>query len=92
MIHLAGPVGAQGRGNDEGLAKQSSVALMEGAPGVMVCLNADGLIARVHAWADRPDGWRRGELTGQPVTAREWMAAMAGCAQVGGIRVQDLGG
>lgn len=45
MVHLAGPVGAQGRENDEGLAKQSYVALMEGARGVMACVNADGLIA-----------------------------------------------
>jgi hypothetical protein len=38
------------------LAKQSSVALMEGAPGAMACVDADGLIAWVYAWADWPSG------------------------------------
>jgi hypothetical protein len=69
-----------------------------GAPGALACVNADGLIA-CKAMPRRigGPGGRRGELTGQPVTAREWMAAPTAMAGVcssreGDIRVQDLGG
>jgi CheY-like chemotaxis protein len=47
MIHLAASARAQVRENLlRELARASSIGLMEGAPGVMACVNADGLIAR----------------------------------------------
>jgi len=42
MIDLAGPAGTQGREDDGGFAKHSTVALLEGAPGAIACVSADG--------------------------------------------------
>jgi hypothetical protein len=44
-VHLAGPGGRRAARIMRELAKQGFVALMEGAPGAMACVNADGLFA-----------------------------------------------
>jgi PAS domain S-box-containing protein len=43
------------------------VGLLEAAPDAMVCVDADGLIVLVNAQTERLFGYRREELTGQPV-------------------------
>ncbi len=48
-------------------AEARFVGLLEAAPDAMVCVDADGRIALVNAQAERLFGYRRAELTGQPV-------------------------
>jgi PAS domain S-box-containing protein len=43
------------------------VALLEAAPGAMVCIAADGRVVLVNAQAERLFGYERAELIGQPV-------------------------
>jgi PAS domain S-box-containing protein len=43
------------------------VALLEAAPGAMVCIAADGRVVLVNAEAERLFGYERAELIGQPV-------------------------
>jgi PAS domain S-box-containing protein len=43
------------------------VGLLEAAPDAMVCVDAGGLIVLVNAQTERLFGYRREELTGQPV-------------------------
>jgi PAS domain S-box-containing protein len=49
------------------LADRVFVALLEAAPGAMVCIAADGRIVLVNAQAERLFGYERGELIGQPL-------------------------
>jgi two-component system, cell cycle sensor histidine kinase and response regulator CckA len=50
-----------------GLDDHMSVGLLEAAPDAMVCVTADGRVALINAAAERLFGYRREELTGQPV-------------------------
>jgi PAS domain S-box-containing protein len=49
------------------LADRVFVALLEAAPGAMVCIAADGRIVLVNAQAERLFGYEHGELIGQPL-------------------------
>src|SRR6266496_3427677 len=49
------------------LADHRFAGLLEAAPDAMVCVDADGRIALVNPQAERLFGYRRAELTGQPV-------------------------
>jgi PAS domain S-box-containing protein len=49
------------------LADRVFVALLEAAPGAMVCIAPDGRIVLVNAQAERLFGYERGELIGQPL-------------------------
>ena len=51
----------------KGLDDHMSVGLLEAAPDAMVCVAADGRVALINAAAERLFGYRREELTGQPV-------------------------
>jgi PAS domain S-box-containing protein len=55
------------------------VALLEAAPGAMVCIAADDRVALVNARAERLFGYERAELIGQPVEILVPDAARAVC-------------